>query len=139
MNFTIGSLAKKAKVNLETLRYYERKDLLKPVRRTASNYRFYDEESLKRLNFIRRAQGLGFTLKEIRELLSLEALSPRSCGKVLAKAKAKTLQIREKREALKQMEDTLNRLIEECRCGKASGSCPVIDCFTERGESNGKC
>ncbi len=139
MELTIGSLAKKAKLNLETLRYYERRGLLKPVRRTASAYRLYDEESFKRLNFIRQAQGLGFSLKEILELLSLEALSPRACGKVLVKAKAKALQIREKREALKRMKDTLNRLIENCRCGKTSGSCPVLSCFSEREEYHGKC
>ncbi len=139
MTFTIGSLAKAAKVNLETLRYYERKGLLKPVRRTDSAYRIYDEGSLERLQFIRRTQSLGFSLREISELLRLEALTPRVCGKVMAKAKAKVSQIREKRESLKRMEETLTRLIGDCQCGKTSGSCPMMSCFTERGESNGNC
>jgi DNA-binding transcriptional MerR regulator len=139
MDLTIGALAKKAGVNLETLRYYERRGLLRPLRRTAAAYRVYDEGSLERLNFIRRVQGLGFSLREIQELLALEAPTRRSCGKVLAKAKAKAAQVRAKREALERMEATLERLIEDCRCGRTSVPCPALECLKERGDRNGRC
>jgi DNA-binding transcriptional MerR regulator len=139
MDLTIGALAKKAGVNLETVRYYERRGLLSPKRRTAKAYRVYDEGSLRKLQSIRRAQGLGFSLKEILELLRLEAPIPGACGRVMAKAKAKVAQIREKREALRRMEETLGRLIEDRRCGKTSKGCPALSCFSERGEANGYC
>jgi len=139
MDRTIGTLAKAAGVHLETVRYYERRGLLKPTRRTPKAYRVYDEGSLQKLRFIRRAQGLGFSLKEILELLRLEAPTLRACGQVMAKARTKVAQIREKREALRRMEETLSRLIEDCRCGKTSGPCPALSCFSERGEANGHC
>ena len=81
--FLIGELAERAGVNRETLRYYERRGLLKPARRTAAGYRVYDRESAARLSFIKRAQGFGFSLEEIRALLKMKPENPRSCNRVM--------------------------------------------------------
>ena len=81
--FLIGELAEQAGVNRETLRYYERRGLLKPARRTASGYRIYNRESAARLLFIKRAQGFGFSLEEIRDLLAMKPENPRSCNRVM--------------------------------------------------------
>ena len=81
--FLIGELAERAGVHRETLRYYERRGLLKPARRTAGGYRIYDEESAARLLFIKRAQGFGFSLEEIRDLLGMKPENPRSCNRVM--------------------------------------------------------
>ena len=86
----IGTLAKQAEVNIQTIRYYERRGLLPEPERTASNYRVYAADTVRRVRFIKRAQDLGFTLSEIKELLDLRA-SPRSCCEdVRARSKAKT-------------------------------------------------
>lgn len=137
MEMTTSVLAKHAGVNLQTLRYYERRGLLFPVRRKSSGYRVYDGQSLKVLKFIRRAQSLGFTLRETGDLLGLEARNPASCGKVLRRAREKVEQIRKKVEALKRMEGTLNRLMADCRCLQTSGPCPVVECFDEGGKPCG--
>ena len=70
---TIGDVAKRAGVHIETLRYYERRELVVRPPRSVSNYRLYPEDTTARVRFIKRAQGLGFSLKEIRELLALRA------------------------------------------------------------------
>jgi len=77
--YTIGQAAKVTGVNIQTLRYYERRRLLSPISRKASGYRVYDEESLKRLRFIKNAQELGFSLKEISSLLDLKVSSKARC------------------------------------------------------------
>src|SRR5262245_25938116 len=80
--FTIGELAKQAKVHVETLRYYERRGLIPRPRRTVSNYRVYSSENLRRVKFIKQAQGLGFSLKEIKKLLALRATPRARCADV---------------------------------------------------------
>lgn len=79
----IGQLAARAGVNRETLRYYERRGLLKPARRTESGYRVYDRQSASRLLFIKRAQAFGFSLEEIRDLLAMKPENPRNCNRVM--------------------------------------------------------
>ena len=138
MDMSIGLLARKGGVGLPTLRFYERRRLLAPARRKASGYRVYDEMSLKRLRFIRRAQTLGFTLKEIGELLGLEGPTPATgatCGKVMRQARAKVDQIRRKMKDLGRMEETLSRMIADCKCGRASQPCSLLECFEEGGQA----
>src|ERR1043165_4214200 len=94
----IGALAKRAGVGIDTVRYYERNGLLSPHSRLASGYRRYSELELSRLRFIRRAQALGFTLKEIRELLALSA--QRDMGRVKRTAQAKLDDVKERIAAL---------------------------------------
>src|SRR5260370_13701440 len=94
---TIGELARDAGVHVETVRYYERRGLLKQPRR-ATGWRRYDDDALRLLHFVKRAQELGFALGEVHELLSLRASkSTRACPRVLAPAEAKILDVEPRR------------------------------------------
>jgi len=126
MDMTIGSLANRAKVNLQTLRYYEQLGLLVPVRRASSGYRLYNEESLQRLRFIRHSQVYGFSLKEIGQLLKLKVLSPSACKKAHRMAQAKVHQICQEIEKLEHRTKSLNRLMEECDHKQGRGPCHVL-------------
>jgi DNA-binding transcriptional MerR regulator len=122
----IGSLAKEAQVNVQTLRYYERLGILKPVQRRDSGYRVYDADSLQRVRFIKRAQDLGFSLSEIKDLLSLNISSAGSRTRARAKAKIKLAEIREKIAYLKKLESTLKQLVADCECGNSDDPCPIL-------------
>lgn len=120
---TIGKVAELAHVNVQTIRYYERRGLLREPDRTASNYRVYGGSTLRRVRFIQRAQDLGFTLSEIKELLELRA-SPRSCcADVRERSEAKIRDIDEKVRTLGAMRKALAKLVQTC-----SGRGPVTDC-----------
>lgn len=93
---TIGQLAKMAGVHVQTVRYYERRNLLQPTDRKASGYRMYGDDALKRLRFIKNAQALGFTLREINDLLNLRVSSVARCGTIQVKAQAKLRQVKAK-------------------------------------------
>lgn len=123
----IGSIAKQANVNIQTVRYYERIGILKPTERRDSGYRVYDEDSLRRLLFIKRAQELGFTLDDVRELLGLRATASASREKVRAKAKEKIGDIRSKIAYLKRLESNLKKLVDACEHGSATGPCPILE------------
>jgi MerR family mercuric resistance operon transcriptional regulator/MerR family gold-responsive transcriptional activator of gol and ges genes len=86
---TIGKLAKAAGVNIQTIRYYERRKLLWAKAKNQSGYRLYNDESLRKLRFIKNAQMLGFTLREIDELLNLRTTSVAGCKNVQGKAQTK--------------------------------------------------
>lgn len=120
---TIGDVARKAQVNVETLRYYERRGLLAKPPRSDSNYRLYPEDAVKRVRFIRRAQELGFTLKEIGELLSLRATAGASCKAVRQLAEEKIADVNEKIRTLEAMHTALAKLVAQC-----SGQGPITDC-----------
>lgn len=120
---TIGQLAKSAEVGVETIRFYEREGLIEEPPRRASGYRQYPAETVERVRFIRRAKELGFTLKEIKELLSLRAAPRTRCADVRRRAEAKVRDIDEKVRTLQAMRKALTKLIAEC-----SGQGPVTDC-----------
>ncbi|MEK7405343.1 MAG: heavy metal-responsive transcriptional regulator [Acidobacteriota bacterium] len=120
---TIGNLAKHAQVNLETIRYYERLGLLPSPPRTQSGYRLFPDDAVRRLQFIRRAQELGFSLKEIRDLLGLRLRPGTRCADVRGRAEAKIAEIDEKIRSLHAMRKALVRLVGAC-----SGRGPVSDC-----------
>ena len=124
---TIGELAKKAGVNIQTVRFYERQGVLQPVSRKESGYRLYNEDSLKRLTFIRHAKELGFSLKEINSLLSLRIRSVQSCDRVRSKAQGKLKEIQKKVVHLKQLEKTLLVLISDCEKRVVSDCCPILE------------
>ena len=139
--FTIGTVAQQAGVNIETLRYYERKGIVPKPPRTSSNYRLYSEETVRRVRFVKRAQELGFSLREIKELLALGATRGAKCQDVRRQALHKIEEIDEKIRALEAMKDVLRKLVKEC----ASTCAPVSDCPiwshsipTGRGESKWK-
>ena len=126
-SFTISQLAQGVGVNVETIRYYERIGLLRQPRKPARGWRRYDEGSLRRLQFIRRAQRLGFTLDEIKELLSLrESASPRTCDRVSRKAKTKLEEIEAKISDLQAMWEVLEQLAAACPKEDAR-ACPILD------------
>jgi MerR family mercuric resistance operon transcriptional regulator len=123
----IGELAEKAGVNRETLRYYERRGLLKPVRRTRSGYRVYGRESTERLLFIKRAQAFGFTLEEIRELLTLRPESSRSCDRVMGMLDRKLEELRQQIAEMRSFHKQLSRYRQSCSEALDEGeSCPLI-------------
>src|SRR6266852_4384126 len=99
-NLSIGQVARRAGVGVETVRFYEREGLLKEPPRRASGYRQYPEEVVKRIQFIKRAQELGFSLKEIIELLTLRVDPATSSGEVKQRAEAKLADIQRKVEEL---------------------------------------
>ncbi|MEI2691764.1 MAG: MerR family transcriptional regulator [Anaerolineae bacterium] len=97
---TIGRIAKLAEVNIETVRYYERRGLLPAPPRTVSSYRLYGDQSVARLRFIKQAQALGFTLEEIGELLALRVDAETSCDVVRQRAERKMADVAEKIRSL---------------------------------------
>lgn len=126
-NMTIGQLARHAAVPVQTIRFYERRGLLPPAGRRLSGYRVYDSESLKRLRFVRRAQRLGFTLKEIQELLDLRIRSAEGCNRVRAKAARKLVDIQARIAQLRKLERILRALIADCDHRVVSERCPIIE------------
>jgi DNA-binding transcriptional MerR regulator len=121
----ISEAAEAARVNIQTLRYYERIGLLKPLARTDAGYRGYDGESVKRVQFIKRAQSLGFTLDDVRDLLAIR-ITPRAREATRKKAKEKLTVIREKISQLKSLERTLSGLVHDCELGKSTTLCPIL-------------
>src|SRR3990172_2946716 len=124
---TIGQLAKKAQVNIETVRYYERRGLLPEPPRKESGYRQYSENDVSHLLFIKRAQTLGFTLKEILELLNLRVDPDTTCGDVKRRAEAKFGVIEQKILALQKMKKALAKLASTCRGRGPTRECPILE------------
>ena len=124
---TIGNVAKQAKVRIETLRYYERERLVASPPRSQSNYRLYPEDTVRRVQFIKRAQELGFSLKEIKELLSLRAEPNTSCVDIRNRALAKINDIEQKMRTLKAMKHALTQLVEECPGQGVITDCPILE------------
>ena len=122
-----AQVAEQAGVNVETLRYYERRGLLKPGRRTSSGYRVYGRESAERLFFIKRAQAFGFTLEEIRELLTLRPESSRSCDRVMGMLDRKLEELRQQIAEMQSFHKQLSRYRRRCNEALDEGEpCPLI-------------
>jgi MerR family transcriptional regulator, copper efflux regulator len=123
---TIGLVARRAGVGVETVRFYERQGLIEEPPRRLSGYREYNEEVVFRLGFIRRAKQLGFTLKEIKELLSLRRDPSTPAADVRRRAEAKIVDIESKIRILQKMKKALKGLTAAC-CGNATGAeCPLL-------------
>jgi DNA-binding transcriptional MerR regulator len=125
----IGQLAKRGGVGIDTVRYYERNGLLAPSTRLASGYRRYGDLELSRLRFIRRAQALGFTLKEIKELLALSA--QRDVARVKRSAQTKLVDVKARIGALERMRDGLAKLIAACPGHGRAADCPILKALTD--------
>lgn len=123
---TIGKVAKAARINVQTVRYYERRRLLEPALRSESGYRIYREAAILRLHFIKNAQGLGFSLKEIGSLLGLRSGGAASCAIVRRKAVAHARDVRERIARLHAMERVLSRLIRTCQRRGRTEECPIL-------------
>jgi MerR family transcriptional regulator, copper efflux regulator len=120
----IGALAKRAGVRIDTVRYYERSGLLAPQSRSSSGYRRYSDLELSRLRFIRRTQALGFTLKEVRELLSLSA--QRDVARVKRSAQAKLTDVGRRIAELERVRAALSKLIAACPGHGRAADCPIL-------------
>ena len=120
----IGAVAKAAGVGIDTVRYYERAGLVAPSERLASGYRRYSTLEVSRLRFIRRAQALGFSLKEIRELLALS--SSRNVASVKRKAEAKLADVERRLAELKRVREGLSSLVTACPGHGLPEHCPIL-------------
>src|SRR5436853_7422591 len=121
--FTIGQLARAANVPTSTLRFYERTKLLSPTARSDGNYRQYDSAALERLRFIRAAQATGFSIEDIRELLSLSYSDAPPCDDVLSLMNNRLGEVRERLKKLRHVERVLSKALNECCCGKTIDMC----------------
>jgi MerR family mercuric resistance operon transcriptional regulator len=129
----IGEVAERGGVNLQTIRYYEREGLLPEPPRLASGYPIFPKGAVRRVRFIKRAQELGFSLAEIRDLLSLREHADAGAQQMCERAKAKIADIEEKIRTLRAMKNALNRLAERCPgCGPLS-DCPIVDALDAKG------
>lgn len=123
---TIGALARAAGLAAETLRHYERLGLLQPAARTASGYRLYTADQLPRLDFIRRAQALGFSLADIGELLALHARPEADMGAVRAIAEQRLADIDAKIDDLQRLRRGLQALLAACPGHGPNRDCPIL-------------
>ena len=126
-SLTIGRLAKEGGVNLETVRFYERRGLLPKPPRSASGYRLFPADAARRLRFIRSAQKLGFSLKEIRELLSLRVSRATKSRDIRARTEGKIADIDAKIRSLESMKRTLRKLTNVCDGCVPIAECPILD------------
>lgn len=126
-HLTIGQVAKEAGVNVETVRFYERQGLLNRPDKPQTGFRRYSSEAVAILRFIRRAKELGFSLQEIKELLTLRRHSAASCDDVRRQAEVKLGSIGEKIDALTRMRDALQGLVAACQERGHLGECPILE------------
>ena len=124
---TIGKLAKKAQVNTETIRYYERRGLISRPPRPHSGYRQYPYETVKRIDFIKRAKELGFSLKEIGDLLSLRVDPTTSCSDIKIRTETKIEAIEQKIKTLKKMKNALLDVSRACSGRGPISECPILE------------
>lgn len=126
-SLTIGHLARKVGVNIETVRYYQRVSLIQEPQKPPTGYRVYPPETVDRIKFIKRAQTLGFSLQEIAELLDL---GDGHCADVRVRAEEKRAHIDRQITDLKNLRTTLGDLIKTCRAGSGQAHCPIVENLT---------
>ncbi|HLG61125.1 MAG TPA: MerR family DNA-binding protein [Ktedonosporobacter sp.] len=129
---TIGQVARTAGVGIETIRFYEREGLLEEPPRRASGYRQYSEQVVKRIHFIKRAQQLGFSLKEITELLMLRVDGQTSCEEVKQHAEAKIAEVEQKLIELHRMRQALLQVAALCTGEGPASLCPMLDALDQQ-------
>ena len=132
-SMTIGRLAREAGVGVETVRFYERRRLIEqPLRPDGGGFRSYPPHTLERLRFIRQAQGLGFSLAEIEDLLSLRADPSKDCGDVRRRAAAKLVEVERKIARLENVRAALQELIAACPARGALRTCSILGAIEGR-------
>src|SRR5215469_10576868 len=129
---SIGQVARRAGVGVETVRFYEREGELSEPPRRASGYRQYSEEVVSRLRFIKRAQLLGFSLKEISELLLLRVGAQTSCEEVKGCTEAKIAEVERKMVELQRMRQALLQVHSLCTGQGPTGRCPMLDALNQQ-------
>jgi MerR family mercuric resistance operon transcriptional regulator len=126
---TIGRLAREGLVHVETIRYYERRGLLPRPPRQPSGYRMFPPSAIQVIRFVKTAQSLGFSLKEIKDLLSLRIQPGRSCVEVRSRAERKIVEIDEKLRSLQVIRKALRRLAAACSGRGPIAECPILESF----------
>ncbi len=132
---TVGKLAEQSGVNLETIRYYERRGLLPSPQRAPSGYRLYSDDSVQRVRFIKKAQVLGFSLKEILELLSLRVDPHTTCADIKQRSERKIADIEEKIQTLRRMKQALLKVSASCSGRGPTSECPILEVLDTREDS----
>lgn len=127
-----GELAAQAGVNVQTLRYYERRGLIEEPERRASGYREYSTDAVQLIRFIKRAQELGFTLAEIEDLLRLRSNQDAACSEVRSAAEAKIEDIEQKIRHLRAMKRALGALVAACETEGSPLHCPLLEALDDR-------
>jgi len=127
-----GEVAARAGVNIQTLRYYERRGLIPEPRRRASGYREYPQDAVRIVQFVKRAQELGFTLSEIEELLRMRDDQSASCAEVRAAAQAKIDDVDLKLRSLRAIKRALGILVSSCRSDGSTRECPILEALDEK-------
>ena len=130
-SMTIGQLAAAAGVNVETVRYYQRRDLLAVPKREAGSIGRYPPTALTRLRFIRRAQSLGFSLDDVKALLSLD--EGRACSSARELGERKLGEVRQRIQTLRALEGALQGLVAKCATARRKVSCPLIEALMRAG------
>ncbi len=129
VKMTIGCLAKFVGVNVETIRYYQRIGLIDEPTAPLNGFRKYPQQTAEHITFIKRAQRLGFSLKEIAELLKI---GDGHCDEVRTRAEEKRNKIGDQIRDLQSLRETLNQLICECKKGKSDTHCPIVETLLEQ-------
>ena len=124
---SIGELAQKTNVNIETIRYYERRGLLPEPPRNKSGHRRYPSDALKRTDFIKRCQTLGFSLNEIAEILELRVTPKSTCSDMKLRVGEKLTDVDRKIHELVHIREALSRLLKKCTGKGPIGSCPILE------------
>ena len=130
--YSIGQVAKQSGISVETIRYYEKKGLLKEPKRKESGYRQYKQEAIARLSFIQQAKELGFSLKEIGELLSIRSDENNLCNEVKQLAQEKLGNIESKLKMLQRMRKSLKKLVDVCPGQAPLNECPILDALEKQ-------
>lgn len=123
----IGELADAAGVGVETVRFYERKGLLREPPRSDAGYRIYSQDAVRRLRFIRRAKDLGFTLSETKELLDLRVTDGSACDDVAERARRKVKIVEERVRDLNRIRRVLEDLVAACAVRGETAECPILE------------
>ena len=130
---TIGKIARSSGIAVETIRYYEREGLIDKPQRAPSGYRHYAPAAVQRLRFIRHAKELGFSLREIRELLSLRVRRGTTCADIKRQAQDKIADIERRMASLERMKLALVRLSAACTGKGPAADCPILDALEHEG------
>jgi DNA-binding transcriptional MerR regulator len=130
---SIGELARAGRVHLETIRFYEREGLMLAPRRKQSGHRAYAPGDVRRLRFIQRAKALGFTLREVKELLALKVNPQQPCTEAVRQIEAKAAEVRAKIAHLQAIQRTLNRMKASCQGHCLVSECPILESLDAAG------
>lgn len=129
---SIGQVADAVGVNIQTLRYYERVGLMPAPKRSRAGYRLYTEETVRMVSFVKRSQELGFTLREVKELLKFRTAGLQKRDAVRAAAEAKVADIDARIEDLTAIRAALSSLLKTCSCQSKKPECPILEALEKK-------